>query len=188
MDGWWGNVAKEWRAMVDRQTSEKRAKFIGRFTNRIDSKSRTFIPAKLKPLIYARWGHKPDLMLAVMGFDRCLVLVEREEWFRNRARLEELDWMDADVARLRRLSSLSEECALDSQERITIPQFLRKFAKLDGEVMFVGCEEYLELWNPALAEQDFETLLSDAGKLIDRVRGRKEAVGAEETGNDCEEE
>ncbi len=158
---------------------ERSAKFIGRFVNKIDEKGRTFLPARLKPLIYARWGHRPDLVLAVMGYDRCLVLVDREKWFEKRARLDDLDWMDRDASRLRRLSSLAEEVTVDRQDRMTIPTFLRKFAQLGDEVMFVGCEDYIELWSPGNSEQDLEELLKDAGDIIARVRGRREQPASE---------
>jgi MraZ protein len=166
--------------------ADRAAKFIGRFVNKIDDKGRTFLPARLKPLIYARWGHRPDLVLAVMGFDRCLVLVDREKWFEKRARLDGLDWMDRDAARLRRLSSLAEEVSVDRQDRMSIPHFLRKFAQLEDEVMFVGCEDYIELWNPANADMDLDELLKDAGDVIARVReqGEKPASSAAEAGAD----
>ncbi len=164
--------------------ADRSAKFIGRFVNKVDEKGRTFLPAKLKPFIFARWGHRPDLVLAVMGFDRCLVLVDREKWFEKRAQLDGLDWMDADAARLRRLSSLAEEVSIDKQDRIAIPHFLRNFAQLEEEVMFVGCEDYLELWNPRNAETNIEELLRDAGEVISRVRGQGGKPASAEEGEE----
>jgi len=156
-------------------TENRGDQFIGRFTNKIDAKGRTFMPAKLKPLVFSRWSHRPDLVLTVMGFDRCLVLVDRKSWFERRARFAGMDWLDADAARLRRLSSLAEEVSLDKNDRITIPPFLREFAQLEDEVLFVGCEDYLELWNPKLAKANLDELLLDAGSLIGRIR-EKQAV------------
>jgi MraZ protein len=156
--------------------------FIGRFTNKIDAKGRTFLPAKLKPLVFSRWSHRPDLMLTVMGFDRCLVLVDRKSWFDRRARFSGIDWLDADTARFRRLSSLAEEVSPDKNGRITIPPFLREFARLEDEVLFVGCEEYLELWNPQLAKKDLDELLDDTGSLIDRIREKQTATVRGEPG------
>lgn len=147
--------------------------FIGRFTNKIDAKGRTFLPAKLKPLVFSRWSHRPDLVLTVMGFDRCLVLVDRKSWFERRARFSGMEWLDADAARLRRLSSLAEEVSLDKNDRIIIPPFLREFARLEDEVLFVGCEEYLELWNPQLAKEDLDELLKDTGSLISRIQAKQ---------------
>lgn len=175
---WRRDSGDTWGMMATRkEISEAATKFSGRFINKVDAKGRTFFPAKLKPYMSASWGPKPDLMFTVMGFDRCLVLVDREAWFLARAELDDLDWFDEDSAKLRRLSSLAEECTLDSQGRIMIPQFLRKFARITGEVMFVGCEDYVELWNPGPAEDDLEALFKDARGLIHRVRERSAAKG-----------
>jgi len=157
---------------------EAGSKLIGRFVNKVDEKGRTFLPASMRPYIHALWGAKPDLVLAVMGFERCLVLVDRAAWFSHQARLNELDWLDEDAARLRRLASLAEDCRLDQQGRIAIPQFLRGFAELNDEVMFVGCVDYVELWNPKQGQTNLESLFGGAREVIARVRARQKEESA----------
>ncbi len=155
---------------------EAGSKVIGRYVNKVDEKGRTFLPAAMRPYINSLWGPKPDLMLAVMGFDRCLVLVDRRAWFVHQAKVNQLDFLDEDAARLRRLASLAEDCRLDPQGRIALPQFLRDFAELTDEVMFVGCMDYIELWNPKNAQTNLEELFGTARAVISRVRARQDAA------------
>jgi len=154
------------------EISEFAKKLSGRHVNKVDAKGRTFLPAKLKNYMIALWGPKPDLILAVMGFDRCLVLVRRKNWYANKTNLDALDWFDPDAAKLKRLSSLVVECTIDSQGRIAIPQVLRAFAGITDEVTFVGCESYIELWQPVAAEENLSALIEEAPELIERVRTR----------------
>jgi MraZ protein len=162
---------------------ESGSKLIGRYVNKVDEKGRTFLPAAMRPYIHSLWGAKPDLVLAVMGFDRCLVLVDRKAWFTHQAKLNQLDWMDEDAAQLRRLASLAEDCRLDQQGRIALPQFLREFAQLSDEVMFVGCVDYIELWNPKNAQTNLEELFGSARAVISRVRARQEEAARLAAGN-----
>jgi MraZ protein len=164
--------------MSERADKDRTAdKFSGRFINRVDGKGRVFFPAKMKANLNSLWGAKPDLMLTVLPFERCLVLVQRDAWFRNKMRIEGLDWLDPDAAMLRRLSSLAEECTMDANGRLALPQFLRDFAHLQDEVMFIGCEDYIELWNPKEAAASLDNLFKEAPDLIRRVREKLSRAG-----------
>lgn len=60
------------------------------------------------------------------------------------------------------------ETSIDGQGRITIPQHLAEFAGIDGEVVFVGAGDAIEMWEPGRyrdyldgAEGDFEGWLAE---------------------------
>ncbi len=42
----------------------------------------------------------------------------------------------------------SFDAEIDGQGRILLPPHLRQHGDLDGQVVIVGCGEYLEIWNP----------------------------------------
>ena len=47
----------------------------------------------------------------------------------------------------RHIVSGAEECPLDKQGRILIPQTLREYAKLDREVAIIGMVSNFEIWD-----------------------------------------
>ena len=157
------------------------SKFVGQFTNRIDGRHRVFLPKKLLKQIYSRWGDDPKLSLVYMGFEKCLALVDRDEWDEKRKDSEALPWVDGQATMLRRLWSFGEHVKPDDQGRIAIPPFLRKLAEIGDEVMFIGCDDYLELWDPKAAEGMLGQLLASARDLIGSVNSAAAAAAASGT-------
>ena len=54
-------------------------------------------------------------------------------------------------SRNRRAFALTESCGWDSSGRIILPPMMRKIARIDDLVLFIGAGETFELWNPQLA-------------------------------------
>lgn len=178
------NLAGEWSKVDRNEADMSKPKLVGQYTNKIDSKGRTFLPKRLHRQAIARWGEEPRLFLAFMGFEPCLVLADRDEWIEKRKRFSQLDWMDEDAARLRRLASLGDNIRIDDQGRMAIPSFLKELVGIEDEITFVGCEEYIELWKPERVAGALQDLLAEAGDLIRRVRDR--SVAAETVREDGE--
>jgi MraZ protein len=155
-----------------------RPKLVGQYTNKIDAKGRTFLPKRLLRQVIARWGDEPRLFLTFMGFEPCLVLVERDEWIAKRQKFSALDWMDEDAARLRRLASLGDNIRMDDQGRLAVPAFLRGLVGIEDQITFVGCEDYIELWKPENVQNALGDLMAEASELIKRVQDRSAAAGA----------
>jgi len=149
--------------------------FIGRYPNKKDAKNRVFVPARHKAVLYARWGSKPDLMLAVTGPEPCVRLIAQDEWFAGKVDLRGLPLQDRRASKLRRMAGLAEECELDSLGRICLSAEVQRWTKVKDEVLFVGCEEYLEIWNPEVYYQHMQELQKVEDELLDGVRAEQAA-------------
>ena len=72
-----------------------------------------------------------------------------DAWQAYRERISSLPTLDRDARDLRRLVFAGAvDVVPDTQGRFVIPQSLREYAGLDGQVVIAGCDTYIELWNP----------------------------------------
>jgi MraZ protein len=115
--------------------------FLGQFTHSIDTKGRLTIPVKFRAAIASG-------AFVTQGFDPNLLVYTGESFSRLAQRANTLSATDPDARAVRRLIfGGATEVSLDSAGRILIPDFLRKYATLEGETTIVGAGEYFEIWS-----------------------------------------
>ena len=117
------------------------ARFFGRYEHSLDDKGRIILPVKFR----GSFEHGGYL---TQYHDRCLALwtpEEFEEQMGSREAAQNLSREERNLARL--WSSGTQEVDVDRQGRIAIPQHLREFARLDGDVLVHGAIDRVELWN-----------------------------------------
>lgn len=116
--------------------------FLGEFVHTIDDKGRLVVPAKFRNALASG-------MVITRGIDRCLVIYPMDTWQAYRERISALPTTDRDARDLRRLVfGSAADITPDAQGRFVIPPSLREYAGLDGQVVVVGCDTYVELWHP----------------------------------------
>lgn len=115
--------------------------FLGEFTHNIDDKGRLTIPARYR-------GELAAGLVVTRGFDQNLMLFALDEWQNLATRIAERPLSDEGVrAFRRRVFSGAVDLTPDRQGRILLPQYLRDFADIDGEVVIAGNFNYLEIWS-----------------------------------------
>ena len=130
--------------------------FTGTYQNSIDSKNRMIVPSKYRDLL---GGH---CMLA-RGFDRCLYIYSMQDWDILVEKIAELKQSDRDVRKfIREFFSNAEECNLDAQGRILIPQHLREYAKITKDLVTKGAMDKIEIWSAeVLTDPEGENMMDD---------------------------
>lgn len=114
--------------------------FLGEYTHTIDDKGRITIPAKFRGLLATG-------LVVTRGFDQNLMLFPLDGWQELAQRIAERPLADESVrAFRRRVFSGAVDLTPDRQGRILLPQYLRDFAAIDGEVVIAGMFNYLEIW------------------------------------------
>lgn len=126
--------------------------FYGHSRNTLDKKNRIVIPAK--------WRQEALDELFVIPHPRheCLLLMPAEE-FRaagERVRASSLTAQQINVF-LRHFYSFAERCVPDKHGRLLLPDQQCRAAQLNGEVVLVGAERHIEIWDPARWERAIET-------------------------------
>ena len=137
--------------------------FLGEFTHSIDSKGRLTIPAKFRGLVAAG-------LVITRGFEQNLMLFAMDEWESLAQRIAQRPLSDEDMrAFRRRVFSGAIDLVPDRQGRILVPQYLRDFADINGEVVIAGMFNYLEIWSGAQWQAVRESIEnnSDADRWAD---------------------
>jgi MraZ protein len=135
------------------------ARFFGRYEHSLDTKGRVILPAKYRTA-FERGGYLTQYN------DGCLALWTPEEFEHQMLAMQQRASQGRDDRNLARFwAAGSEEVKIDDRSgRMPIPQHLREFAQLDGDVLVVGAIDRVELWNPGQWEarvQPAERRLTD---------------------------
>lgn len=126
----------------------------GKYEYNLGDKGRLFIPAEFRRGLSPRAG---GCFVITKWFDRCLAMYPFDEWRKVEEKLSKYPTNDVMVRRsVRWFTANAKEVKLDSQGRIKIPGHLLEFAKLSGEVLIVGAINKIEIWNPAIYEEEGE--------------------------------
>jgi|SRR5690606_34156467 len=115
--------------------------FLGEYTHTIDDKGRVTIPARFRAELAGG-------LVVTRGFDRNLMIYPITEWQEMAERVAARPVSDENVrAFRRRIFAGATDLEPDRQGRIVLPQYLREFAGIDGEVVVAGMYDYIELWD-----------------------------------------
>lgn len=122
--------------------------FTGTYENSIDGKNRIIIPAKHREQL----GEKCILTKGL--YDYCLYIYSTEEWNNLINKIKLLPQSNSSVREfMREIFPNTEECKMDSQGRILIPQNLRDYAGINKELVTIGVMDKIEIWD----KERFET-------------------------------
>lgn len=120
------------------------ARFFGRYEHTLDPKGRVILPAKFRAA-FEHGGYLTQFR------DRCLALWTPEDFDKQMAQMEAAAESGRSERNLARLwAQGTQEVDVDKQGRIAIPQYLREFARLDGDVLVNGAITRVELWSPVV--------------------------------------
>jgi len=115
--------------------------FIGEYTASVDDKGRVAIPAKF------RVGLNGSCVVT-RGLDNSLFLYPLAEWTKLAEKLAALPISQASSRAFARLMLAGAmDLEIDKQGRITLPDYLRQFAKVGKQVAVAGLMNRLEIWD-----------------------------------------
>lgn len=139
--------------------------FLSTFTNKIDKKGRVSIPAPFRATITEK-GPSTVVAYPSIGDHNCVNCCDYAYFEEIASGLEEFGlYTDDHAAFSTSILADSEVLSFDSDGRFILPKALIDFAKLDGEVTFVGQGKIFQIWNP----KDYEVFRQQA-RLTARER------------------
>lgn len=114
--------------------------FLGEFTYTLDDKGRLTLPAKFRSALAAG-------VVITRGLDGCLFIFSQSYFETLAQRAAEIPLTHAEGRSFARmLFSGAADVEIDKQGRVLIPQGLREFAHLSGEVIVAGVNTRIEVW------------------------------------------
>ncbi len=152
------------------------AMFFGEHQHTLDEKGRLTLPARWRSVLAGG-------VVLTRGLDRCLFIFPKAKFEAIAAEID-AQGLELNDARTwaRYFLGMAVDLEVDRQGRILIPENLRKFAGVDGNVVCVGVVSRLEVWNPKryhsanrLVESDPNVVAERIGKLLRKagVRGNE---------------
>jgi MraZ protein len=137
--------------------------FWGEYNHTLDNKGRLIIPARYR-------SHLSGDAILTRGLDRNLVIYPEETWRAVTQQLNQMPITQPTSRALRRLLfSGAVQLEMDSQGRILLPNHLRSYASIGEDVLLVGMETFIELWEPAewrMALEGISSILADSGHVL----------------------
>ena len=140
---------------------------LGEFTHTIDDKGRLIMPAKLR-------SDLGESFVICNGLEGCLFVYSTVEWNNFVEKLNTLPSMNKDARIFKRyFFGSASEGTFDKQGRVSVPPSLRKIAHLEKDVVLVGVQDRVEIWDKALWEE--RSIVSEED--LDAIAERMEAIG-----------
>lgn len=137
--------------------------FWGEYSHQLDNKGRLIIPSRYRALLN-------EQAMLTRGLDQNLVIYPEKAWQTVTEQLNQVPITHPTARALRRLLfSGAVQLSLDKQGRVIIPTYLRNYAGLEEEVLLVGMENYIEIWEPSrwLAALDgVSSILADSAHVL----------------------
>ena len=139
------------------------ADFAGSFEHSLDSKGRVIIPVSLRDQLGEQFT------IALNSENTALALYPLEKWEEIKARLSQVRSTDVKGMMYVRyiMGNAYTGNVMDAQGRILLPQKLRSKVGLARELVFVGMNDHIEIWDASCyqaqeqeAEMDFADLLA----------------------------
>jgi MraZ protein len=114
---------------------------IGLYKTKISVKGRVALPNKLKKAL-------GDKLIITAGYEKSLMIVSPKEWQAVVGQVTNRK-LTLGPARAtdRFLLGSAFEVDLDAQGRFIIPKYLRQYAEIEAEAVFLGVGNRIELWS-----------------------------------------
>lgn len=130
---------------------------IGQFEAKLGVKGRVAFPAKFRKEL-------GDKLIITLGYENSLIVVSESEWKTLLEGTEGKPFIQSETRETQRfLLGGAVEVELDSKGRFILPSFLRQFAKIEGEIVFLGLSRYIEIWDKKSWEEYRKKL---EGKIV----------------------
>jgi len=140
---------------------------IGQYEHTIDSKKRLALPAKFR----SELGEK---VVITRGIDSCLVVYTENEWRQVSEKLSKMPVSQPEARSFARIMLAGAmEVNLDKLGRILIPDYLKKYAGLQKNVVICGLRNRLEIWDA----KKWEVYKKEVEKGVSRIASKLGDLG-----------
>ena len=136
---------------------------IGQFRAKISPKGRIAFPKKFRE-------EMGDSLVVTAGYENSLMVVSSKEWKALIEGTEGKPFIFGSARDTNRfLLGEASEAVLDEQGRFVLPAYLREHAKIGGEIVFLGLNKYVEIWDKKVWEEYQKYLNENIGKIAEKL-------------------
>ncbi len=136
---------------------------IGQYKAKISLKGRIAFPKRFREEL-------GDSLVITAGYENSLIVVSSKEWHALIEPTADKNFiLDSARDTNRFLLGEASEVELDEQGRCVLPAYLRQYAKIGEEVVFLGLNKYVEIWDKTAWEEYQKSLQANIGKIAERL-------------------
>lgn len=136
---------------------------IGRYDGVVSAKRQIAFPSKFRQAL-------GDRLIITKGLDTNLLIVSEERWQTLLEGTEDKPFIDQNTRQIQRyLFGNATELELDAKGRFILPEYLKEWAKMGSEILFVGVDRYVEVWSKEIwniQEQAVATQIQDIAQKV----------------------
>lgn len=137
--------------------------FLGEYQHSLDNKGRVAIPARFRDKLSTG-------AIITRGLDNCLFVFSPKDWEVLAQKITALPLSQANSRAFSRLMlSGAMDVELDSQGRILVPDYLRKYAGLSRQAVIAGVYNRMEIWDTAAWEKYKQKTESAADEVAEQL-------------------
>jgi len=149
-----------------------RKMLIGQYDGKVDIKGRTAFPKKFRKIL-------GDKLIITFGYESSLIVVSEENWKALLEGTEGRPFIESPTRETQRfLLGGASNIELDGKGRFVLPSYLRDFARVKENVVFVGLSRYVEIWDKnrwvnyqKFLEKNIETI---SQRLVEKKGGKED--------------
>jgi len=135
--------------------------FFGEYSYKVDEKGRVPLPPKLR-------REMKDSVILSRGIEKCITAFTPPEWKRIADSLSSKAMGPASSRRMNRsIFGSAFSATFDKQGRVVLPPTLREYAEIKEEVVIVGVNNSVELWNSELWEVEKQKSNEQVGQMLE---------------------
>lgn len=136
---------------------------LGEYKHNLDIKGRMAIPAKFREELSSG-------AIVTRGLDNCLFLFTPKAWDALVVKITSLPLSQANSRAFSRLMLAGAvDVEIDKQGRVLIPDYLRKYADLEKQVIIAGLVSRAEIWNDKRWEEYKKKTESASDEIAERL-------------------
>ncbi len=145
--------------------------FYGQFQTTLDDKGRFALPAKLRNVVdSAGKAYLDGTLLLTKGLEGCLSIYPEPEWQEIQNRLSSLNFTQKDFRYFsRRFYSSAATVSTDRSGRILVPSNLIAEAGLKKDLLVIGVNRSIEVWNPERFEYYLQQFSGSYEEVAERL-------------------
>lgn len=140
---------------------------IGQYESKLGEKHQAALPKKFRDVL-------GDKLIITKGFENCLIIVSEENWKTLLEGTEGRPFTNKSARELQRfLLGNATDIELDSKGRFVLPEYLRKFASINTEIIFAGIQRFVEVWDKKHWEEHQKELTKDIDFIAEKLSGQE---------------
>lgn len=140
---------------------------IGQYEGKLGVKNRIALPKKFREVL-------GDRLIITLGYENSLIIVSQEAW---KALLEGTEGKPFILQEARETQRFllggANQVELDGKGRFILPIYLRSFAEIKSEVIFLGLSRYVEMWSRERWGQYRAKLEGNIDKIAKRLTSER---------------